>query len=112
MAAKKQKIEVKVVKDLGFREHPINGVYGGFTPDGNFRMLCHNQNAMPAADGGNYLERSLKCSLVMSPGTVKSLLSWLQSHLERFEEQHGEITLEESREKIDDSSDATDPSVR
>ncbi|MFC2153971.1 DUF3467 domain-containing protein [Candidatus Altiarchaeota archaeon] len=112
MTTKKEKIDVKVVRDLQYREHSINGVYGGFTPDGNFRILCHNQNMMPSGNAEtSYLERSLKCSLVMSPATLKSLLKWMKSHLEHYEERHGDIKFEESKEILEEQSEV-DPNVR
>ncbi|MFH1721546.1 MAG: hypothetical protein ABH950_02960 [Candidatus Altiarchaeota archaeon] len=111
MATKKEKIEAKIVKDLSYREHPINGVFGGFTPDGSFRLLAHSQNLMPGPDNkSNYIERSLKCSLVMSPGTLKSVFLWMKNHLEHFEEKHGEIKIEQQKEKVEEAT-YLDPSV-
>ena len=113
MSTKKKKPEIKVSRDLQYREYVVNGVYGGFTGDGNFRMLLYNQQTMPTSDFKSFfIERSLKCNLVMSPVTLKTILLWMQEHLKKFEEKFGEIKLVEEKGESKEEYLDSDPSVR
>lgn len=99
----------EVEKSEDYKEVHLDGVFGGLTPTGA-KMVLYTEEHMPKLKssgkpgdmGLDKVIRELQVELHMSPVQFKSLLKWMEKHLENYEDRFGEIEVEvEPEEKTE-----------
>jgi hypothetical protein len=86
------KTSVKVKKSESFKQIYSIGANGGFTPF-DFRIGFYNDIATLDEGGKMSVDRVIDVEIIMSPVAAKSLVHWLNGHIEAFEKQFGPISV-------------------
>ena len=86
-------------KDENFQQLYCIGASGGFTPF-DFRISFYNDSAT-LEDGQMKIDRTTSVEIILSPVAAKSLVQWLNTHVQNFEKQFGPINVPSQPKKAD-----------
>ncbi len=90
---------INMKKDENFKQLYCIGASGGFTPF-DFRISFYNDSAT-LEDGKMKIDRTSSVEIILSPVAAKSLVQWLNTHVQNFEKQFGPINVPSQPKKSD-----------
>lgn len=82
------------VRDPGYREVYATGALGGFDSQGGFHMIFYSPNRKLESLSNpkeQVVEVSHKVKVIVTPQTLKHLMSWLEKSMSDYEEKFGKV---------------------
>lgn len=99
--------KIAVVKDANYKTIVVSGMFGGRRP-GFFEAIVYSDelvadeavNSMTLNPEKASIKRTLQCRLYFDPITAKSILSWLNDHIAKYEGEFGKIPIPGKEAKL------------
>jgi hypothetical protein len=103
-----KKLPINTLRSDTFKNINVSGFFGGHRP-GYFEAVIYSDEmdagkalqTQPPDSEKIEINRILECRLLMDPFQAKSVLEWLQKHVEDYEKIFGEIKVNQTKKEVE-----------